>query len=60
MTDQLYAIAKQRGKTVLAFAVMAFILCLVHPEMVNAIWMPTAGAVGALGAMEAWASKSST
>lgn len=59
MTDQLAAIAKQRGKTVLAFTVMAFILCLVHPEMVTAIWMPTAGAVGALGAMEAWASKGS-
>ena len=59
MNDQLAAIAKQRGKVVMAFAFMAWVLCLVHPEAVAAVWMPTAGAVGALGAVEAWASKGS-
>lgn len=60
MTDQLAAIAAQRGKVVTLFVVGSFALSWRHPEMIAAIWGPAAGAVGALGVMEAWASKGST
>lgn len=57
MNEQLANIAKQRGKVVAVFAAMAWILCLVHPEQTGTVWGPTALAVGALGAVEAWAAK---
>ena len=53
MNDQLTSIMKQRGKVVGAFALMAWVLCLVHPEQTATVWGPTALAVGALAAMEA-------
>lgn len=57
MTDQLAAIAKQRGKTVALFVFLGFVQSMAHPETSGTVWPALGLAVGALGAMEAWASK---
>lgn len=59
MTDQLAAIAAQRGKVVFAFVVAGFVQSMAHPETAGVVWPALGLAVGALGAVEAWASKGS-
>ena len=57
MTEQLAVIAKQRGKVVALFVVAGFVQSMAHPETAGVVWPALGLAVGALGAVEAWASK---
>lgn len=58
MTDQLAAIARQRGKVVTLLVVLGFAQAMVHPETASSVWPALGMAVGALAAMEAWAARS--
>ena len=57
MTDQLASIAKQRGKVVVLLVVLGFVQGMFHPETAGAVWPAIGIAVGALAAMEAWATR---
>lgn len=57
MNDQVAAIAKQRGKVVALLVICGTAVALVHKEAASAIFAAVAVPVGALAAMEAWASK---
>lgn len=57
MTDQLSAIAKQRGKTVALFVVLGFVQGMAHPETAGSVYMALGVAVAALAGMEAFSSK---
>lgn len=59
MNDRLAAIARQRGKVVALLVVCGTAVALVHKEAAAAIFAAVAVPVGALAAMEAWASRSS-
>lgn len=58
MTDQLTAIAKQRGKVVVLLVLLGFVQGMVHPETAGSVWPAIGVAVGALAAMEAWVTRS--
>jgi protein-S-isoprenylcysteine O-methyltransferase Ste14 len=58
MSDQIAAIAKQRGKVVVLLVVLGFVQGMVHPETAGSVWPAIGIAVGALAAMEAWSSRS--
>lgn len=58
MNDQLAAIARQRGKVVVLLVVLGFVQGMVHPETAGSVWPAIGIAVGALAAMEAWATRS--
>jgi hypothetical protein len=58
MTDQIMSIAKQRGKAVAMLGVLGFIQTMFHPETAVAVWPALGLAFGALGAMEAYAARS--
>jgi hypothetical protein len=57
MNDQLLSIAKQRGKVVTLFVILSFILGLVHPTSIVAVWGSAGVAVTAMASIEAFASK---
>ena len=57
MNDQLTSIAKQRGKVVALLVLCGTAVALVHEQAAAAIFAAIAVPVGALAAMEAWASK---
>ena len=57
MTEHLASVMRQRGKVVALLIVLAFVLCMVHPETTGAVWPPVALAAGALAGAEAWAAK---
>ena len=58
MNEQIEAIAKQRGKTVVLLVFLGFVQGMVHPETAGSVWQAIGLAVGALAGMEAWASRS--
>lgn len=60
MNDQIAAIARQRGKVVALLVICGTAVAMVHKEAAAAIFAAVAVPVGALAAMEAWASKGSS
>lgn len=57
MTDQIAAIARQRGKVVALLVICGTAVAMVHKEAAAAIFAAIAVPVGALAAMEAWAAR---
>lgn len=57
MTDQIAAIAKQRGKVVALFIVCGTAVAFKHEAAAAAIFAAIAAPVAALAAMEAWAAR---
>lgn len=59
MSDQLAAIARQRGKVVALFVIVGAVVAWRHESAAAAIFAAMAVPVGALAGVEAWASKGS-